>query len=150
MHNLTVAFTAGALLSSAMISALAQESTEALPSAAPETGIAVTVAEEGPNGTFIDEFGTSFMFSLCGDTGTDLCGTLITLEGESATAENLAFVGQQVMQAPQTGANQWKGSLAAGEMSADATVTQTGPDTIEIQGCRLGVVCQTLAYTRAS
>jgi hypothetical protein len=103
----------------------------------------------GPVGTFVDEFGTSFEFSLCGETGTDLCGVLTNLEGDSATEENLAFVGQQVMQAPQTAPNEWKGSLVAGGISADATVTLTGPDTIEIEGCRAAILCQTLAYQRA-
>ncbi|GLQ12392.1 hypothetical protein GCM10007913_43250 [Devosia yakushimensis] len=102
-----------------------------------------------PSGTFVDEFGTSFEFSLCGESGTDLCGVLTNLEGESATEENLAFVGTQVMQAEQSGPNEWKGSLSAGGISADATITQTGPDTIEIQGCRAAVLCQTLAYNRA-
>ena len=102
-----------------------------------------------PSGKFVDEFGTSFEFSLCGESGTDLCGVLTNLEGESATEENLAFVGKQVMQAQQTAPNEWKGSLSAGGISADATITQTGPDTIEIQGCRAVVLCQTLAYNRA-
>lgn len=102
-----------------------------------------------PSGKFVDEFGTSFEFSLCGESGTDLCGVLTNLEGESATEENLAFVGKQVMQAQQTAPNEWKGSLSAGGISADATITQTGPDTIEIQGCRAGILCQTLAYNRA-
>lgn len=102
-----------------------------------------------PNGTFVDKFGTSFTFSLCGDGGTDLCGTLATLKGKSATEENLAFVGKQVMQAKQSGPGEWKGSLSAGGISADATVTQTGPDTINIQGCRAAILCQTLTYNRS-
>ena len=57
---------------------------------------------------FVDGYGTSFQFSLCGE-GTDLCGVLTNLEGESATQENLAFVGKQVMQAEQVGPNEWKG-----------------------------------------
>lgn len=147
MHKLTLAITMGMLLASTLVSTQAQDtSIQDQPAAAGET----TVVAEGPNGTFVDEFGTSFEFSLCGETGTDLCGVLTNLEGESATAENLPFVGKQVMQAPQSGANEWTGSLAAGGMSADATVTQTGPDTVEIEGCRLGLLCQTLAYTRAS
>ena len=151
MHNLTVAITAGMLLVSTLISTQAQDTpVEAEPAAAGETAVAAANAPEGPNGTYVDEFGTSFEFTLCGESGTDLCGVLTNLEGESATEENLAFVGKQVMQAPQTGANEWKGSLAAGGMSADAKVTQTGPDTVEIEGCRLGLLCQTLAYTRAS
>ncbi|MDB5613689.1 MAG: hypothetical protein JWQ22_1342 [Devosia sp.] len=102
-----------------------------------------------PNGTFVDKFGTSFTFSLCGDGGADLCGTLNTLEGKSATEENLAFVGKQVMQAKASGPNEWKGALSAGGISADATVTQTSADTIDIQGCRAAILCQTLTYTRS-
>jgi len=105
-------------------------------------------ATANPAGTFMDEYGTTFTFSLCGEAGTDLCGTLDVLKGESATEENLAFVGTQIMQAQQSGPNQWKGSITAGGLSADATVTQTGPDTIEIQGCRVAILCQTLAYNR--
>ncbi|HEY8356148.1 MAG TPA: hypothetical protein VIL30_01700 [Ramlibacter sp.] len=104
-------------------------------------------AAASPEGTFVDEYGTSFQFSLCGEDGTALCGVLTNLEGQSATEENLAYVGQQVMQAPQVAANEWKGSLEAGGISAEATVTQTGPDTIDIQGCR-SILCQTLTYTR--
>jgi hypothetical protein len=101
-----------------------------------------------PNGSFVDSFGTSFSFSLCGEAGTDLCGVLTNLEGESATEENLAFVGKQVMQAEQSAPNQWKGSLSSGGISADATITMVDPDTIEIQGCRAVMLCQTLAYRR--
>ncbi|MEO5806721.1 hypothetical protein [Devosia sp.] len=108
---------------------------------------AATTAPE-PNGTFVDSFGTSFTFSLCGDAGTDLCGTLNTLKGASATGENLAFVGKQVMRAKQVAPNQWKGSLEAGGMSAEATVTMTSGETIDIQGCR-SILCQTLTYTRS-
>ena len=103
-----------------------------------------------PEGAFVDQYGTSFEFSPCGETGTDLCGVLTNLEGNSATEENLAFVGKQVMQAEQVAPNAWKGSLTAGGMSAEATITQTGPDTIEIQGCRAAILCQTLPYNRAS
>ena len=112
------------------------------------TALPVFAAGSTPDGTFVDSFGTSFKFSLCGDSGTDLCGVLTNLEGKSATPENLAFVGKQVMQAKQTAPNEWKGSLAAGGISADATVTQTGPDTIDIQGCRAAILCQTLTYNR--
>lgn len=112
------------------------------------TAIPVFAASGSPAGTFVDSYGTSFEFSLCGD-GTALCGVLTNLEGESATEENLAFVGKQVMQAQQVGPNEWKGALEAGGISAEATVTMTGPDTIDIQGCRAGILCQTLTYNRA-
>jgi hypothetical protein len=113
-------------------------------------GEAAAEAQAGPTGTFVDEYGTSFEFSFCGTSGTDLCGLLLNLEGESANEENLTFVGKQVMQAAQTAPNQWKGSLTVGDRSAEATITQTGPDTVEIEGCRAVILCQTLVYHRAS
>lgn len=140
MHLVKTTLSIGLLLAANAMPAFAQD-TAAEPAAPP--------ASADPSGDFVDEFGTSFSFTLCGDSGTDLCAVLTNLEGESATEENLAFVGQHVMQAEQTAPNEWKGTLAAGGMSADATITQTGPDSIEIQGCRAAVLCQTLAYTRA-
>ena len=131
---------------SIIISATAAEAA-AVEAPAEATADAQTAA---PAGQFVDEFGTSFEFSPCGESGTELCAVLTNLEGESATEENLAFVGKQVMQAAPTAPNEWKGALAAGGMSAEATITQIGPDTIEIQGCRAAVLCQTLAYNRAS
>jgi len=113
------------------------------------TAIPVFAATATPNGVFVDSYGTSFQFSLCGD-GTSLCGVLTNLEGESATEENLAFVGKQVMQAEQVAENEWKGALNAGGISAEATVTMTSPDTIDIQGCRAAILCQTLTYNRVS
>jgi uncharacterized protein (DUF2147 family) len=137
MQSWKYALSLGLLCSAFAAPTLAQEATSA---AAAETA--------SPEGSFVDEYGTSFTFSLCGDSGTDLCGVLTNLEGQSATEENLAYVGQTVMQAPQTGPNEWKGSLEAGGISAEATVTQTGPNTIDIQGCRAAILCQTLTYTR--
>jgi uncharacterized protein (DUF2147 family) len=128
MHFLKTTLVVAALCGSAALPAFAQNSFD-------------------PAGTFVDSYGTSFTFSLCGD-GTDLCGTLETLKGESATEENLAFVGKQVMQAKASGPNEWKGALSAGGISADATVTQTSANTIDIQGCRAAILCQTLTYTR--
>jgi len=109
------------------------------------------VADEAvPSGVFVDQYGTSFEFQACGDAGTALCAVLTNLEGKSATEENLAFVGKQVIEAEQTAPNEWKGSLAAGGMSADATIKLVDTDTVTIQGCRAAVLCQTLSYDKAS
>lgn len=141
MRILTKTVAIALLCTAAAIPTLAQD---AAPAA--EQQAAATL----PDGKFVDEYGTSFEFSLCGENGTDLCGVLTNLEGESATPENLEFVGKMVMQAEQVAPNEWKGSLAAGGMSAEATVTMVSPDTIEIQGCRAAILCQTLPYTRQS
>ena len=148
MQLLKTTFAVGLLFAASALPNLAQDAA-ADPAAAPAaTEAEAEAAAPGPEGTFVDEYGTSFTFTLCGD-GTALCGLLNTLKGDSATEENLAYVGTQVMQAEASGPNQWKGSIAAGGLSADATVTQTGPDTIDIEGCR-AILCQTLTYTRAA
>lgn len=100
-----------------------------------------------PKGTFADQYGTTFTFSLCG-AGTDLCGTLDVLKGKSATPANLAHVGKQVLETTANGPNSWKGNITAGDLSAQVTVTQTSADTINIQGCRMAILCQTITYKR--
>ena len=104
---------------------------------------------EPPQGVFVDEYGTSFTFSACGE-GTALCGVLNDIQGNSRTEENLAYVGQQVMQAQPTGPNTWEGTVIFDGKEAKATITQTGPDTVEIQGCRAAILCQTLVFNKAS
>lgn len=138
MHMLKTTFAIGALCAAIAMPALAQERSAARPS---------QVAITDPSGTFVDEFGTSFTFSLCGD-GTNLCGVLNDVQGESRTEENLAHINQQVMQAAQTAPNQWKGTVIYNGDEAAATITQTGPDTVEIQGCRLGLLCETIVFNR--
>jgi hypothetical protein len=132
MHLAKTVITTSFLIAAAALPALARDARPAL----------------NPNGSFVDSYGTSFSFRLCGDAKADLCGVLTNLEGNSATPANLAFVGKQVMRAKRTASNQWKGALNAGGISAVATVTMVGPDTIEIQGCR-AIFCQTLAFNRA-
>ena len=108
------------------------------------------MAQEGsPNGTWRDEFGTTIQFSLCGD-GTQLCAVLLDVQGESRTEANLAYLNQQIMQADQTAENEWKGTVTFDGSDAASTITQVAPDTIEIQGCRAAVLCQTLAFSRIS
>lgn len=147
MHILKTMVAVGLLFGTTSVLSYGQDATTPAPAAEAPAAASATITD--PSGKFVDEYGSSFEFSLCGESGTDLCALLTNLEGNSATEENLAFVGKQVMQAAQTAPNQWKGALAAGGMSAEATITQIGPDTIEIEGCR-AILCQTLQYNRAS
>ena len=103
--------------------------------------------EATPEGDWRDSYGTILRLSLCGD-GTQLCGVLIDVQGESRTEENLAYVNQQVMQADRTGPLEWQGSVVFDGNAAQATITQIAPDTIEIEGCRVVVLCETLAFHR--
>jgi hypothetical protein len=99
-----------------------------------------------PNGVWQDRWGTTFTFELCGD-GTALCGVLNELKGNSATEENLALVGKDVVQASQTAPNKWEGQIALNGGGAKAIVTLVDADTLEITGCQ-AVLCQTLEYER--
>jgi hypothetical protein len=99
-----------------------------------------------PNGVWQDRWGTTFTFELCGD-GTALCGVLNELKGNSATEENLALVGKDVVQANQTAPNKWEGQIALNGGGAKAIVTLVDADTLEITGCQ-AVLCQTLEYER--
>ncbi|RYE55281.1 MAG: hypothetical protein EOP20_10595 [Hyphomicrobiales bacterium] len=99
-----------------------------------------------PAGAWVDRYGTSFEFSLCGD-GTDLCGVLKDIQGKSRTPDNLAYVNQQVVSAEQVGNGEWKGTVIYDGAQAAATVKQVSPDTIKITGCR-AIFCQTLTFNR--
>ena len=55
---------------------------------------------------------------------------------------------QQIMQADMTAPNEWRGTVIFEGSEAASTLTQVGPDTIEIQGCRVAILCQTLTFNR--
>jgi hypothetical protein len=100
-----------------------------------------------PGGVWQDRWGTTFTFQLCGD-GTQLCGTLNDIQGDSRTEENLAYVDQQVVQAEQTAPGTWEGQIALNGGNAKAIVELTGPDTIKLTGCQL--LCSSIEYQRVS
>ena len=100
-----------------------------------------------PDGVWKDRWGTTFTFELCGD-GTQLCGTLNDIQGDSRTEENLAFVDQQVVKAEQTAPGTWEGQIALNGGNAKAIVELTGPDTIKLTGCQL--LCSSIEYQRVS
>ncbi|WP_131798206.1 DUF2147 domain-containing protein [Devosia elaeis] len=107
-----------------------------------------TIAQDAsPNGTWVDRWGTSFTFELCGD-GTQLCGVLNDIQGDSRTEENLKFVNQEVVRGTQTGPNKWEGNIALNGGNAKATVELTGPDTLKITGCRAVILCSSIDYHR--
>lgn len=101
------------------------------------------------DGTWVDAEGTSFTFSTCGD-GTALCGVLNDIQGASRTEENLALVNQEVVQAEQTAENRWEGTINYGGRQAAAKVTLVSEDAVDITGCQLGILCQTITFYKAS
>jgi hypothetical protein len=101
-----------------------------------------------PNGVWEDRWGTTFTFELCGD-GTQLCGVLNDIQGDSRIAENLAYVNQQVVQADVVGPHKWEGTIALNGGKATAIVEMTGPDALKITGCR-AIFCSSIDYQRVS
>jgi hypothetical protein len=109
---------------------------------------ASSLAQEAtPEGVWRDEYGTTLKISLCGD-GTQLCAVLVDVQGKSRTDANLAYVNQQVVQAAMTAPNEWQGTVVFDGSEAHGTITQVTADTIEIEGCRAAILCQTLAFNR--
>jgi hypothetical protein len=102
-----------------------------------------------PEGTWVDAEGTSFTFSLCGD-GTALCGVLNDIQGESRTEENLAFVNTEVVQAEQTAPGRWEGTINYGGRQAGARVTLLAENALEIRGCQLAILCESITFYKAS
>lgn len=102
-----------------------------------------------PNGVWVDSWGTTFTFELCGD-GTQLCGVLNDIQGDSRTEENLAYVEQEVIQGEMVAPNKWEGNIALNGGNATATVEMIGPDTIQITGCTAAIFCSSIDYQRAS
>lgn len=108
-----------------------------------------TIAQDtaSPDGTWVDRWGTSFTFKLCGD-GTQLCGTLNDIQGDSRTEENLKFVNQEVVRGNQTGPNKWEGTIALNGGNAKAIVELTNANTLKITGCRAAILCSSIDYQR--
>lgn len=100
-----------------------------------------------PNGVWVDRWGTTFAFRLCGD-GTELCGVLKDIHGNSRTEENLTYVNRKVVQADKVGPNTWKGEIKLDGGSAVATVELKDANTLEITGCRGTLLCSSIDYQR--
>jgi hypothetical protein len=134
MHFLKTTIIFGLLCAATATPAFAQDQT-------------ARVNQPPPAGTFVDKYGTSFTFLQCGVNGASVCGVLNDVQGKSRTRANLQYVGKLVMQAAPVAPNKWKGSVVFNGARANATITQTGPNTVKVQGCR-GILCQTLSSSR--
>lgn len=100
-----------------------------------------------PTGTWVDQWGTTFTFQLCGD-GTQLCGVLNDIQGGSRTEENLAYVNQEVVAADMVAPNKWEGAIALNGGNAKAIVEMIDENTLKITGCQL-IICNSIDYQRA-
>ncbi|GLQ08645.1 hypothetical protein GCM10007913_05770 [Devosia yakushimensis] len=102
-----------------------------------------------PEGLWEIESGDSrYKVTLCGD-GTQLCAELVWLGNGADNAENLPYLNTLLIdRAPQTAANEWKGTLHLYGQQAGGTITQTSDTSISLQGCFMFVVCRTYQMYR--
>jgi hypothetical protein len=121
----------------------------AVPLALTMFALPVVAQDVTADGVWKDKWGTTFTFSSCGD-GTQLCGVLNDVQGNSRTEENLAYVNQQVVSAEQTAPNKWEGQIALNGTNAKAIVEVKDENTLTITGCQGGILCQTLTYNKVS
>lgn len=88
-----------------------------------------------------------YRVELCGD-GTALCAKLIWLRSDMRTAENVAYLNTWViLDAQAVDPNEWRGSVTYAGETVDGSIQMTGPDKLEVNGCRL-ILCQKLELTR--
>jgi uncharacterized protein (DUF2147 family) len=74
-------------------------------------------------------------FSYCGD-GSRLCATLVWLNADAMKSPARKQLGTYaVNEAVKAGANTWRGPLTYDGMTANTTLTQTGPKQLTISGC---------------
>ena len=105
---------------------------------------------KSPEGTWEIEMRDSrYSVELCGDDGSQLCGTLIWLGNGADTPDNLPYLNTLLIDhAAKTGTNQWQGELHIYGQSAAGTITQVSDNSISLQGCAFLVVCKTYQLYR--
>ncbi|MGV8831960.1 MAG: DUF2147 domain-containing protein [Devosia sp.] len=90
-----------------------------------------------------------YKVEMCGDSGTELCGTLIWLGNGADSPDNLPYLNTMMIDhAPQTKANQWRGKLHIYGQTAAGKITQVSQDQITLQGCVFGIICKTYQMYR--
>ncbi len=88
-----------------------------------------------------------YRVELCGD-GTELCAKLIWLRSDMRTAENMSYLNKWViLEARAVEPTMWRGSVTYAGETVDGSIQMTGPDTLEVNGCRL-ILCQKLELNR--
>ncbi len=112
--------------------------------------VAQPVVAASPEGVWEIEMRDSrYNVELCGDDGTDLCGTLIWLGRGADNKENLPYLNTLMIDhAEQVDDNEWKGDLHIYGQTANGTITQVSDDEITLKGCVAFVLCKTYKMYR--
>ncbi len=86
---------------------------------------------------------------LCGESGNQLCGTLVWLGNGADNAENLPYLNTLLIDhAPLVGNHKWRGKMNLYGHEARGTITQVNDNQISLQGCFFGIICRTYQMYR--
>lgn len=100
-----------------------------------------------PTGTWQSTTGESrYHVSYCGG-GEQLCATLTWLREDARTAENLAYLNRNVVQAVPAGENSWKGRVAYEGDVYNGSLTMVSDNALKLRGCK-GMFCQSMNFVR--
>jgi uncharacterized protein (DUF2147 family) len=100
-----------------------------------------------PTGTWQSTTGESrYQVSYCGEGG-QLCAKLTWLRDDARTAENLAYLNRNVVQAAPAGENSWKGKVAYDGDVYSGSLTMVSADALKLKGCK-GMFCQSMNFVR--
>ena len=90
-----------------------------------------------------------YRVELCGDDGTELCGTLIWLGRGADNEENRPYLNTMMIDhARQVSDNEWKGDLHLYGQTAGGTITLVDDDEIKLKGCVALVICKSYKLYR--
>ncbi|MDP4022559.1 DUF2147 domain-containing protein [Methylobacterium sp. NEAU 140] len=108
-----------------------------------------------PSGLWLTETGSSRVrVARC---GAGYCGTLASAPGKGLDVKNpdpalrtRSVVGVQILDAPRAEGGGYAGTLYNPNdgKTYSGSVKLTGPDTLEVSGCVLGVLCKRQTWTR--
>jgi uncharacterized protein (DUF2147 family) len=103
-----------------------------------------------PVGTWEIEMRDSrYEVAMCGESGDQLCGTLIWLGGHADNDENRPYLNTLLIDhAPPAGENTWKGTLRIFGQTATGTITQLSDNQIQLEGCVAFIFCRTYQLYR--
>lgn len=90
-----------------------------------------------------------YEFAYCGENGDRLCAKLIWIQEDKKDARNTKYLNTYLLRdARQTRYGLWQGTVTLEGFNFGGTVTQTGPDTLQLKGCALFVFCEDIRMSR--
>lgn len=90
-----------------------------------------------------------YEFSYCGENGNRLCAKLIWIQEDKKDARNTKYLNTYMLRdARQTRLGFWQGTVTLEGFNIGGSVTQTGPNTLQLKGCALFVFCEDIRLNR--